>query len=349
MLVRAAFLSLLVLSLFGETPDGAPKNKAATTPAAQAPAGSSNIRVQANEVIMPVTVTDEKGRFVSNLDQKDFEVFDEGKPQLIRYFSRERSQPVVVGFLFDMSNSTRLHWKEYQDAAIELVLTLLPDPDSKKFSGYLISYSNEPELLVNTTSDSEHIVERIKKMKPGGGSSLYDAIYMACTSRNLVKGEPSEPLRVLVIIGDGHDNASKKTLAQALEVAQRNLVTIYGISTAAFGFVTPDEQNLVKLCEETGGRVESPLNKVYGDVSGYLSIPRDEGNYALSVGTGAYASELANGMFRAISDITGEITTQYILRYIPDVPENKKTFRNVRVAVDLPNVRVRTRKGYYPN
>src|SRR6185437_14837443 len=317
MLVRAAFLSLFVLSLFGETPDGAPKNKAATTPAAQAPAGSSNIRVQVNEVIMPVTVTDEKGRFVSNLDQKDFEVFDEGKPQLIRYFSRERSQPVVVGFLFEMSNSTRLHWKEYQDAAIELVLTLLPDPDSKKFSGYLISYSNEPELLVNTTSDSEHIVERIKKMKPGGGSSLYAAIYMACTSRNLVKGEPIEPRRVLVIIGDGHDNASKKTLAQALEVAQRNLVT---------------------LCEETGGRVESPLNKVYSDVSGYLSIPRDEGNYALSVGTGAYASELANGMFRAISDITGEITTQYILRYIPDVPENRKTFRNVRVAVDLPNV-----------
>ncbi|MGH9612747.1 MAG: VWA domain-containing protein, partial [Bryobacteraceae bacterium] len=106
---------------------------------------------------------------------------------------------------------------------------------------------------------------------------------------------------------------------------------------------------LVKLSEETGGRVESPLNKVYGDVSGYLSIPRDEGNYALSVGTGAYASELANGMFRAISDIAGEITTQYILRYIPAGPENKKTFRNVRVAVDLPNVRVRTRKGYYPN
>jgi VWFA-related protein len=295
-------------------------------------------------------VTDEKGRFVSDLDQKDFRVFDEGKEQQISYFTRERSQPVVVGFLLDLSNQSRLHWKNYQDAAIELVLNLLPG--DKKYSGYLIPYGNDAELSVNTTSDSEPIVEKLRKLKPGGGAALYDAIYMACTNRKLVQGEPIEPRRILVIIGDGHDNASKHTLNEALEVAQRNLVTIYGVSTVAFGFSSEDEKNMVRLAEETGGRVEYPLQGVYSDVSGFLSTPSDEGNYALKVGTGGYASALANSMFKSVANVAGEVTTQYILRYIPNVqPETKnanKVFRNIVVKVDLANVKVRARKGYYP-
>src|SRR5881227_775139 len=64
----------------------------------------TNIRIQVNEVIVPVTVTDDKNRFVSNLEQKDFRIFDEGKEQQIRFFSRAQKQPVVVGFILDMSN-----------------------------------------------------------------------------------------------------------------------------------------------------------------------------------------------------------------------------------------------------
>src|SRR4029077_19678244 len=109
----------------------------ATLAIAQQPQPPS-IKVQVNEVIVPVTVTDDRGRFVSNLDKKDFRIQDEGQDQTIEYFSRERSQPVVVGFLLDMSNATRIHWKNFQDAAIEMALNMLPgDP---KFSGYLISY-----------------------------------------------------------------------------------------------------------------------------------------------------------------------------------------------------------------
>ena len=340
MLSRICWSSVLAVSLCGQTQ---------APPASQPqPNQSPNIQVQVNEVIVPITVTDEKGRFVSDLDQGDFRILDEGKEQKIRFFTRERSQPVVVGFLMDMSNASRLHWKNYQDAAIELVLNLLPG--DKKYSGYLIAYANDAELLVNTTTDSEPIVEKLRKLKPSGGAALYDAIYMACTSRKLVQGEPIEPRRVLVVIGDGHDNASKKTLDQVLEVAQRNLVTIYGVSTVAFGFNNEDEKNLIKLAEETGGRVEYPLQGVYSDVSGFLSTPSDEGNYALKVGTGGYASALANGMFKAIANVAGEVTTQYIIRYIPEDTDSKKekTFRNIVVKVNLPNVKVRARKGYYP-
>lgn len=305
-------------------------------------------KVQVGEVIVPVTVTDPKGRFVSNLDARDFRVFDQGKEQHIEFFSRDRNQPVVVGFLLDMSNDTRIHWKNYQDAAQDLVLNLLPN--DKKYSGYLITYANEPELQVNTTSDPEKLVEKIRKLKPGGGSSLYDAIYMACTQRQLVQGEPYDPRRVIIVIGDGHDNSSKKSLEEVLEIAQRNLVTIYGMSTVSFGFTSEGDDYLQRLTGETGGHVEYPLDNLYSDVYGYLSHPSDDGNYALTVGVGAYASEISTGIFHAIAALTGEITTQYILRYVPDLgTANNKVFRNIKVVVpDLPTARVRFRKGYYP-
>ena len=304
------------------------------------------IRVQVNEVIVPVTVTDDKGRFVSDLAESDFKIFDEGKEQKILYFSREQKQPVVVGFLVDMSNASRIHWNKYKEAVEELILTLLPN--DKKYSGYLISYSNDAELQVNTTYDPEKLLEKVRKLKPSGGAALFDAVWMACTSRSLVKGEPIEPRRVLIIIGDGHDNASKRHLEEVLEIAQRNLVTIYGVSTVAFGFNVDGEKNMTRLAEDTGGRVEYPLQKLYSNVSGYLSTPSDEGNYALKVGTGGYASEIASGIFRAVANVAGEVTTQYILRYIPDNSDTARIFRSVEVKVSLPNVKVRARKGYFP-
>lgn len=321
----------------------------APAPAGQAAPGQEAppIRVFSDEVIVPVTVTDDKDRFVNNLEAKDFHIYDQGREQKIVFFSRERNQPVVVGFLLDMSNSTRLYWKSFEEAALELVFNLMPgDP---RFSGYLVAYSNEAELTVNTTDDSEKIAERIRKLKPGGGAALYDAIYMACTRRSLIHGEPIEPRRILIIVGDGHDTASSKSLQQVLELAQRNLVTIYGMSTVAFGFNREGEENLRRLCEETGGRVEYPLQNLYKDISGYLSNPSDEGNYAYKVGTGQYAAALGKGIFDSVSALVGEVTTQYILRYRPNVSAEDfaRPSRDLRVIVDLPNVKIRHRRFYY--
>lgn len=311
---------------------------------ADAANGHSSIRVSVNEVIVPVTVTDDKGRFVSDLDKKDFSIFEDNKAQSIRYFTRERSQPVVIGFLLDMSSASRIHWKNFQDATIELIQTLLTgDP---KYSGYLIDYAQDAEIAVNTSDDPEPMVDKIRKLKPGGGSALYDAIYLACTSRKLIKGEPIEPRRIIIIIGDGHDNASKHSLNEVIELAQRNLVTVYCISTEAFGFTNQSTDNLVRLATDTGGRVVYPLGDVYKDTDGYLSHPSDDGNYALTVGTGAYRSAVDNKMYHAVADISGEVTMQYIIRYVSDNP-SEKSYRNVKVVVDLGNVRVRARKGYY--
>jgi Ca-activated chloride channel family protein len=361
---------LLILSGFlawGQTqPTPAPNPPAPAPPSGSGSSGSSSltvpiapqeapksqnagkqtppIRVEVNEVIVPITVTNDQGKFVSDLSEADFKVFEDNKEQQIRFFTRERNQPIVVGFLIDLSNASKVHWKNYQDAAIELIQNLLTNDE--KHSGYLISYSNDAELQVNTTSDPEKLVEKLRKMKPGGGAALYDAVYMACTNRKLVQGEPIEPRRVIVIIGDGHDSASKHSLSEVVELAQRNLVTVYGVSTTAFGFTEPANDNLVKLATETGGRVVYPLEDVYKDTDGWLSHPSDDGNYALKVGTGEYASAVANKMFRAVTDIAGEVTMQYIIRYIPN-NDSAKAFRNVKIVVSLANVKVRARKGYY--
>jgi VWFA-related protein len=310
---------------------------------AQAP-----IKVSVNEVIVPITVTDDKGRFVSNLTKSDFHIFDEGKEQTIDFFSHEQSQPIVIGFLIDTSNGMKIHWDKYKEAATELMLNLLPG--EKKYSGYLITYGNEPELVADTSSDSEKMVEKMRKIKPAGGSALFDAIYMACTSRKTVKGEPYEPRRVLVVIGDGHDTASKKTLQEVAEIAQRNLVTIYGMSSVAFGMRAEGEENLLALTAQTGGKVETPLNNIYKDVAGYLDTPSDDGNYALAVGTGGYTAEISGAIFRSVASLSGEITTQYVIRYHPDIgpSSESKQFRKIKVAVNLPGVQVRYRNGYYP-
>jgi Ca-activated chloride channel homolog len=307
------------------------------------------IRTQAEEVILPVTVRDEKGRFISNLVASDFRVLDEGRPQRITFFSHTEKQPIVVGFLVDQSSSVRIHWDKFREAVRELVWNLLPgDP---RYTGYLIQYSNKAELLVNTTTDSDKIADQVAKMKPGGGAALYDAIYRACTDRALVLGEPYEPRRVIIVVGDGHDTASSKTEAEVLELAKRNQVTIFAISTMNFGFANPDEDVLDRLTSQTGGHVEYPLNKLYKNVSGYLSTPSDDGNYALTVGTGGYSSEISSHIIRAISGISAEITTQYVLRYTPDIDRDAKPkeYRRIKVEIPtLPGIKPLTRDGYYP-
>src|SRR5438445_12130377 len=144
--VIAGLFAGLALAQIGQNPPPRPQASQPQPP---------SIRVQVNEVIVPVTVTDDRGRFVSNLDAADFRIQDEGRDQKIQFFSRERNQPVVVGFLPDMSTATRIHWKNFQDAAIEMALNMLPG--HKKYSVYRVTYGNEAELQVNTTSDAEPI------------------------------------------------------------------------------------------------------------------------------------------------------------------------------------------------
>ena len=150
----------------GSSPAGkAASNDAPASEASAQQSSSPPIRVEVNEVIVPVTVTNDQGKFVSDLDQKDFQVLEDNKPQTIQFFTRERNQPVVIGFLIDLSSASKIHWKNYQDAATELVQTLLTD--DKKLSGYLISYGQDAELQVNTTSGPGTDCRQIEEVEAG--------------------------------------------------------------------------------------------------------------------------------------------------------------------------------------
>ena len=308
-------------------------------------------RAQTTEVNVPVTVTDDQGKFISDLTKEDFRILDEGRPQLIRYFNHTMQQPMVVGFLVDLSNSTKTHWPTYQEALRELIWDLLPG--DQKYSGYLISYSTDAALEVDTTTDGDKLAERVAKLKPGGGAALYDAIYLACTRRIVVRGEPLDPRRVIIVIGDGHNNSGSRNLGEVLELAKREQVTIYGMSTVAYGTDDPSEDTLKKMALETGGRVEYPLGAgVYKDISGYISKPMDAGNYVYEAGTGGYAGAISRSIVDSVAKIQGNISTQYILRYTPDLDPgvSEKVFRKIKVEVPaLPSAKVYARDGYYPN
>jgi hypothetical protein len=134
-----------------EAPTGGNKNADPTPGEKKADQGP--FRISVNEVIVPVTVTDEKGRFVSDLDKRDFHIFEENKPQTIRFFTRERNQPVVIGFLLDLSADSRIHWQNFQNATEELIQNLLTG--DQKYSGYLITYAQDAEVAVDTTNAPE--------------------------------------------------------------------------------------------------------------------------------------------------------------------------------------------------
>jgi hypothetical protein len=122
------------------------------------------------------------------------------------------------------------------------------------------------------------------------------------------------------------------------------------MSTENFGFENESKDDLVRMAFDTGGRVEYPLSNLYADVDGYLSHPSDDGNYALTVGSGAYASQVAGGILKAVAGIEGDIQQQYVIRYRPDVdPAKLKEYRRISVVLpEYPNTKIVTKPGYYP-
>ncbi len=321
--------------------------------AQQAEQPAQTIRVDVDVVNVPVTVTDNEGKYIVDLNKDDFEVYEDGQRVAIRYFTastaEEAKPPLWVGFLVDLSNTARIYYKSYKESIGDLAYILIPEEGRNK--GFLMGYHTEVDLLVETTADPYPIAQRMERLKHGGGSAMLDAIYAACTEQlaSATYQGSGEPRKVIVIVGDGHDNASKRTLEEVISQAQRNRVTIFGVSTVAWGFHEEEEENLYRLARATGGRVGSPMEGVHSDISGYLSKPQDAGNYVRTVGTGEYARAQLEALYRAILAIAGDVQSQYILAYNPPAPFSDQKFREIKVKVNLDaDTKIRHRSGYYP-
>ena len=284
-------------------------------PPAQKPDQDTTIRVNATLVNTTFTTVDKKGKFVTNLKQDDFKVYEDDKLQSISNFSTETNLPLSISLLVDTSGSIRDKLSFEQEAAIDFFYNTIK---KGKDRGMVISFDSAVSIEQEFSDDPEVLSKAIRKIKAGGGTSLYDAVFLAINER-LAK-ESDDRRRVMILISDGDDNSSRVSLTETLEVAQRNNITVYCISTnqtAYFGSKDQDrgDKTLKKFSEETGGKASFPLK----------------------------ISDIGND-FRDIGD---ELRSQYTIGYRPTKLEDG-TFRKIRIEVaSNKNYKARHRTGYY--
>lgn len=273
---------------------------------------AENLVVNVDLINVLFTVTDKRGRLVTDLNKSDITLTEDNKPQVITNFSRETDLPLTIALLIDTSTSIRDRFKFEQDAASEfLYRTLRPRKDKALF----ISFDSAIELVQDYTDSPELLAKAIRQVRPGGGTKMLDAIFLACQEK--LKAETGR--KVIILISDGDDNLSLETMNSALEMAQRSDVSIFAISTNSTGFFNlsapKSDKLLKKLAEETGGRAFFPFK--------------------------------AEDLSQSFQDISAELRSQYSLAYRSTNSLRDGNFRSIRIELDRKNLKVKARKGYY--
>ncbi len=271
-----------------------------------------NLVVHVDLVNVLFTVTDRKGKLVTDLEKQNLKISEDNRPQTITNFTRETDLPLTIAILIDTSTSIRDRFKFEQQAAIDfLYRTLRP----KKDKALLITFDSAIELVQDYTDNAEVLAKAIRQVRPGGGTKMFDGIYLACQEK--LKAEAGR--KVLILISDGDDNLSLETLTGTLEMAQKSDVSIYTISTNSsgfFGITAPKADKVLKrLAEDTGGRAFFPFK--------------------------------AEDLSESFQDISAELRSQYSVAYRSSNPARDGSFRSVKIETDRKNLRVKARKGYY--
>ena len=302
-----------------------------------------------NEVNVSFSVLDNKDRLVTDLKRENFTVYEDGKKMDVKSFAPITKIPLRIALLMDTSNSVRLHFKAQQDAAIDFVHTILEsNPKNRMF---LMSFDFTKDFITPFTDDADLLAGKIRKLKPGGGTALNDAIVKASRERLAKEAEEGGLRRVLVLVTDGEDDTSKFSLDEAINEAKHSKVSLYSISTNVAGYNGDGDAILEKLAEATGGRVVYPWKKPPSAefATGYISRTQIDGsNSVYGLGTGQYSSETAENLALALNLIQRELQQQYNLTYLAPNPTADGKFRQIKLVVDVDGLKVRARKGYYP-
>src|SRR6476620_11464521 len=207
------YLVLAVLCVTGTAAD-TPRPPAHTPqqPEPDVAASDTRIILDVNRVNMLFTVTDKKGRFVTNLGKDDFDVIQDKKSQEIVEFAAESELPLRLAVLIDSSNSIRDRFRFQQEAAVEFINSVMRPQDK----AVVVSFDTGPELVADLTNDTMKLAKAIRDLRPGGGTSFYDAIYYACHDK-LQQDQPRHKFRrALIVLSDGDDNNSRYSRGQAL-------------------------------------------------------------------------------------------------------------------------------------
>ncbi|HZB89127.1 MAG TPA: VWA domain-containing protein [Terracidiphilus sp.] len=360
---------------------------APTAGIAQQPAGNApavTLHVQSSEVLLPVTVRDKHGALITNLTRSDFTLAEDGRPQVIKSFTRESNLPFQIGLLVDTSRSLSGAMDDERKAAGKFVDTMLTSPAGKD-EAFLLHFDREVELLQDFTASKDKLHHEIDEMGPSsrtqddnggpettgddrqrqrggrGGTQLYDAIFLS--SDELMK--PKDGRKALIVFSDGVDRGSKESMSEALDAADHASLSIYTI------YFKGEQEHSGNGGFPGGGRHGGGGGFPGGGGGGYpggggggypggggrrggggSQQPSVDGKKIMQqiaerTGGRFFEAKKRENLDEIYAQIAEELRGQYLLTYTPDKVDNDGGFHKVVLKANKDDYTVLTRAGYY--
>ena len=269
-------------------------------------------RVETDEVNQIFTVTDKKGHFITGLHQENFGLLDDGRPPLsVKQFTQQTNLPLRVGIMLDTSSSIRQRFQFEQDSAIEFFLQVLHTNDRAFIEGFDV----QTDVAQGFTNNIDLLNQGIRKLRPGGGTALFDALYKTCRDEMLTLRETNSVRKAIILVSDGEDNYSRAEESDAIKMCQRADTIVYAISTNISATKGKGDDVLKTIAQATGGGAFYPVR----------------------------IEDVATG-FRNIEE---ELRSQYLLIYRPANFKQDGSFRTIYLHAIDSRYQVRTRTGYF--
>jgi Ca-activated chloride channel family protein len=311
---------LLVSTSYAQEQKPLPEDK-------QNPPDVDIVRVSTNLVTVPISVMDHQGRFVPNLKEDQFQLFENGVPQKIAYFENTES-PFTVALVLDTSDSTRFKLKDIQNAALAFIEQLRRDDRVM-----VAAFDTSTTMLAEATSDRRVLESAIRRAHTGGGTGLYNAIDIIVKQRlSRIRGR-----KAMVIFTDGVDTGTQgPTLESTLHLSEELDALIYPIQ-----YNTYDEaagKALLMNAQAVTAKGER-VSVAYARAERYLRL------LASKSGGRFYLAESLKHLSEIFTLIAGELREQYSLGYYPQ-SGSKSDERRIKVKVSAPGVVVKARRGY---
>ena len=274
---------------------------------------SVEFRVSVEMVSLSVTVFDEKQRLVTDLEQENFAIYEDGVRQQIRVFSKE-NLPLRMVILLDTSASMGRRMELAQEAAVRFAHTLKEGDQVK-----VIEFNSHVRTLSEFTTDFEKVEKAIRETKAEGATSLYEALYIALHS--LSRRRQGDERQSIVVLSDGNDTRSLVTFEEVRELARKTDVLIYTISLRG----SKDDLKKQKYSD-----AKYELEKLSGGTGGSFFAPGE-----------------VNDLADVYDQIATELKSQFNIVYVPTNTKADGAWRSLQLRVDREGAVVRSRIGYY--
>ena len=288
------------------------RGQSAATAATAADAATPTLKVQANEVDLVFTVTDKNGKFITGLNQSSFGLLDNHMPpEAVLHFYQQTNLPLRVGIMLDTSSSIRQRFQFEQESAITFLLQVLHRNDRAFVEGFDV----QTDMEQGFTNNIDLLSQGIHRLRPGGGTALYDSLYSACKDQMLTLREEGVVRKAIVLVSDGDDDFSHALETDAIKECQRAETIVYAISTDVNPSRDKGDKVLRDIAEATGGQAFYPIKSE--DVAlGFISIEE-------------------------------ELRSQYLLEYRPANFKLDGAFRTIYLHANDPRYHVRAHTGYF--